>query len=142
MMNVYSGDLVHTAPPLVPAVAMAHLERLLLRQGTSTRTDILYIAYLCVLGACCLAPCLYYMRISAWQRRHLREMRELEQVGMVAALARSTAVLQAGGQHSGQQSASATAERRARILQLLEPVRMVRTYVWVRGSFKKRNVVH
>jgi hypothetical protein len=129
---------------------MGHLERFLQQQPTNGTTDndddvlrnrILYIAYLCVLGCCCITPCLYYIRISSWQRRQFREFREMERTAIIAALAQST--LGATDNNSNNNSlqfnnnsniaattmeaAAIQAERRARILQLMEPVRMVRT---------------
>ena len=89
------------------------------------RNRILYIAYLCVLGCCCVTPCLYYIRVSAWQRRQFREFREMERNTIIAALAQSTT----NSNHRMNTSAELAivqSERRARILQLMEPVRMVR----------------
>jgi hypothetical protein len=134
------------------STTMEHLERFLQQQqptnGTTDNDDevlrnrILYIAYLCVLGCCCITPCLYYIRISSWQRRQFREFREMERTAIIAALAQST--LGATDNNSNNNSlqfnnnnnnnaattmeaAAIQAERRARILQLMEPVRMVRT---------------
>jgi hypothetical protein len=129
---------------------MEHLERFLQQQPTNGTTDndddvlrnrILYIAYLCVLGCCCITPCLYYIRISSWQRRQFREFREMERTAIIAALAQSTLgatdnnsnnnSLQFNNNSSNaattMEAAAIQAERRARILQLMEPVRMVRT---------------
>jgi hypothetical protein len=96
------------------------------------RNRILYIAYLCVLGCCCITPCLYYMRVSSWQRRQFRELREMERNAIVAALAQSTA---SGAHHMNISAELAVvhSERRARIIQLMEPVRMV-------GSDRMRSI--
>jgi hypothetical protein len=126
------GD--QTTLPLQAVIATAAsnlMERFLLpdqgNTNTNSRNQILYIAYLCILGCCCVTPCLYFLRIAIWQRQQVQQLREMEQAGMVAALAQSTRM-----QHhhnAGRESAVVRDERRARILQLMEPVRMVRTHM-------------
>lgn len=96
------------------------------------RNRILYIAYLCVLGCCCITPCLYYIRVSSWQRRQFREFRELERNAILAALAQSTAN-SVHHMNITAELAIVHSERRARIIQLMEPVRMVRNDDWIRS---------
>jgi hypothetical protein len=98
------------------------------------RNRILYIAYLCVLGCCCITPCLYYIRVSSWQRRQFREFREMERNAILAALAQSTAN-SAHHMSISAELAIVHSERRARIIQLMEPVRMVRIYDGMNSVF-------
>lgn len=117
--------------------------------AASDRSRALFIAYVCVLGCCCVMPCLYYIRTAVWQRQHIRRLREMEYAGMVAALAQSQLSAASwnnnngsghnnnnnsssgGGPNAGGEPAAVREERRARILQLMEPVRMVCTIVGV-----------
>lgn len=110
------------------SVMVERLGRWLYDNSSSTsdeealRNRILYIAYLCVLGCCCITPCLYYIRVSSWQRRQFREFREMERNAIIAALAQSAA--NNTRMNLSPESAAVHSERRARIIQLMEPVRM------------------
>jgi hypothetical protein len=129
---------------MIPKLFYEPVERLLLRHSRSSfknRDAILYITYFFVLACCFLSPCVYYVRFWVWQRRHLRRLRDMEQAAMLAAMAQSAAGAGSGGGGSGglsapfqhhhhhhpRESAAVRDERCARILQLMEPVRMVRT---------------
>jgi hypothetical protein len=81
---------------------------------------VLTILYLCVLGLCFITPVIYYLKMHFEERRSERS-RELE-----------NAMIRASLDQSDQQQDEARAtrrkyvvERRARILQLFEPVRTV-----------------
>jgi 4-amino-4-deoxy-L-arabinose transferase-like glycosyltransferase len=86
------------------------------------RNTIIYIIYLTVLGMCCLSPCFYYLRFWSWQRRRLRRMWELEHAGVAVAMARSSGTAVADDGDAIQE------ERKARISQLMKPVRMVSVF--------------
>jgi hypothetical protein len=105
------------------------------------RNTAMFMAYLFLLTCCCITPCIYYLRITAWHRRHIRQLRELERAGMLAALAQSAnggytssaaATLAAAAashhHHPPPESEAVREERRALILQLLAPVRLVRSF--------------
>ena len=89
-----------------------------------SRNAILYIIYLAVLGCCCLSPCFFYLRFWTWQRRRQRRLRELEGAGLAVAMARSSGPMAIDEHHN---SSAVQEERKARIAQLVEPVRMVRS---------------
>lgn len=106
-----------------------------------TRDSIICVAYICLLTCCCLTPCLYFLRISAWHRRRMRQLRDLERAGIVAALAQS--YLQHyqnnnDGDHNNNitRNEAVHAERKALILKLLEPVQMVSSAIFtLSGSY-------
>ena len=79
---------------------------------------ILTVIYLCILGFCCITPLIYYIRLHFEEAENSR-MRELENAGIAAALRRSN-----------RDDTEATRrkyaeERRARLKQLFEPVKIV-----------------
>ena len=80
------------------------------------------VLYLCVLGLCFVVPIFYYFRMHC-EERTARRMRELE----IAALEQS--LEQSENVHREESRAARRKyreERRARIIQLFAPVRMVR----------------
>jgi hypothetical protein len=106
---------------------------------------VLTFLYLCILGLCFLTPILYYCRLY-FDERNARRMRQLEISALTTALEQSHGGI-AGGHplhhhphlhhhlhnhnNSNREEVRAVRrkyveERRARILQLFEPVRMVR----------------
>lgn len=96
---------------------------------SNNRNEILYIIYLSVLGFCCLSPCFYYLRLWNWQRHRLRRLQELERAGLAVAVARSSGTAGGAGTTAIDERGESLAiheERKARIAQLMEPVRMVR----------------
>ena len=102
---------------------MSPLDRWLQNNGdnaTQARARVMYIIYLCILMCFCITPCVLYLRMYLWQRQRTR-LRELEQAGLMAAIQQTM-----NSVNREPESAEVRAERRARILQLLEPVRMVR----------------
>jgi len=92
--------------------------------ATDRKKDILYLIYLGVLGFCCLSPCFYYLRLHMWQRYFFRRMQEQERSSLALAVARSAQATQ--HEQPSDCDERVREERRARILQLMEPVRMVR----------------
>lgn len=80
---------------------------------------VLTVLYLIVLGLCCITPVIYYCRIY-WEERQNVHLREA-----------SRRILSAHTQAQRDETRAARRklldERRARILHLLSPVRMVRT---------------
>ena len=97
----------------------------------ASRHNIFYLLYLCVLIFCCLAPCSYYIRLYIWQRQRLRRLEELERARLVAALQGILAEANSSspnGNTNDPFEALIREERRARILQLLEPVQQVCMY--------------
>jgi hypothetical protein len=95
-----------------------------LQEDNRGRT-VLTILYLCVLGLCFIVPFFYYARMQC-EEQEARRMREAELAGITLALEQSD-------QHRGGESTRAARrkyrdERKARILQLFDPVRTVRIY--------------
>jgi heme A synthase len=160
-MVIESGegyDNVHDwSSPVFPSVASSVntrlLENIFHENDGVFRNTAMFMAYLFLLTCCCITPCIYYLRITAWHRRHIHQLRELERAGMMAALAQSAnggysssaaATLAAAAashhHHPPPESEAVREERRALILQLLAPVRLVRSYrtlysaLTVRGS--------
>ena len=86
---------------------------------TRSRT-VLTILYLCVLGLCFVVPVFYYFRMHC-EERHARRMRELEMAGMREALEQS----EQNREESRAVRRKYREERRARIVQLFDPVRIV-----------------
>lgn len=89
--------------------------------AASRGRTVLTVLYLCILGLCCVAPVLYYIRLS-FEERQLHRLRALEAAGLRAALERS----QQNRRESKAERSKYTEERRARILQLFAPVQTVR----------------
>ena len=96
----------------------ASFERVLQQQNRG-RT-VLTVLYLCVLGLCFVIPVFYYFRLH-YDERGARRMRELEMAGLSQAMEHS--------QQNREETRAARRkyrdERRARILQLFAPVRLV-----------------
>jgi hypothetical protein len=93
--------------------------------GNHRGRTVLTVLYLCVLGLCFVVPVFYYFRMHC-EERNARRMRELEIAGIAEALEQS------GDFHREESRAARRKyreERRARIIQLFAPVRMVRTSV-------------
>jgi len=94
--------------------------------GTSQQSrgrTVLTILYLCVLGLCFVVPVFYYFRLHCFEESARREL-ELD----------FTAALQESEQHREEHRAARRKyleERRARIVQLFGPVRMVRTTLFI-----------
>ena len=81
---------------------------------------VLTILYLCVLGLCFVVPVFYYFRLHCFEENARREL-ELD----------FTTALEQSEQHREESRAARRKyieERRARIVQLLGPVRMVSLY--------------
>jgi len=97
--------------------------------ATDRKKDILYLIYLGVLGFCCLSPCFYYLRLHMWQRYFFRRMQEQERSSLALAVARSAQATQ--HEQPSDCDERVREERRARILQLMEPVRMVRRSIFL-----------
>jgi hypothetical protein len=100
-----------------PLTEQASFERLL---QESRGRIVLTVLYLCALGLCFLIPVIYYFRLHC-DERGARRMRALELEGIAQSL-----------EHSEQNREETRAarrkyreERRARILQLFAPVRLV-----------------
>ena len=82
---------------------------------------VLTFMYLCVLGLCFMTAVVYFCRMQ-WEERYLRRLREHELSAIRSAMAQS--------ENSQREESRAVQrkyieERRARILQLFSPVRMV-----------------
>lgn len=120
-------------------VLLTILNRALQRADNATdrKKDILYLIYLGVLGFCCLAPCFYYLRLYMWQRYFFRHMREQERSSLALAVARSAQATQ--HEQTSDSDERVREERRARILQLMEPVRMVRRRICCYSCFGNHN---
>ena len=109
-------------------------------EGGRTRTVLTFL-YLSVLGMCFLTPVLYYVRLHCEERAVRRRLQAMEVRGLETVLSRSErgffgGVLGGGGStnndnnsQNAEESRAARrkyiAERRARILQLFAPVRVV-----------------
>jgi hypothetical protein len=94
-----------------------------LQQDSVTKSrgrTVLTILYLCVLGLCFLTPVIYYFKMH-FEERNAERSRDLENAMIRASLEQTD-------QHRDEARATRRkyiVERRARILQLFEPVRMV-----------------
>jgi hypothetical protein len=95
--------------------------RLLMERGidSADRNRILTIAYLSVLACCCVTPCLYYFRALVAYNRESRQ----NQNALIAALASHADTTSTTAQPEAVRN-----ERRALIVKLMEPVRMVCEY--------------
>jgi p-aminobenzoyl-glutamate transporter AbgT len=95
-----------------------------LQQDSVTKSrgrTVLTILYLCVLGLCFLTPVFYYIKMHFYEERLSERSREQENDMIRASLEQTD-------QHRDEARATRRkyiVERRARILQLFEPVRMV-----------------
>ena len=87
-----------------------------------TGRTILTALYLCMLGVCFLVPIFFYFRMHCDDRRN-RNLRDLEIAGMTQAMNESQAQQR---EESRAARKKYREERRARIIQLFTPVRMVR----------------
>jgi hypothetical protein len=88
---------------------------------------ILTIMYLTVLGCCFLTPILYYCRLRCEDRRAVRLSERMMIEGMAASAALGDAEHDPNvGEESRAAQRKYMEERRARILQLFRPVRVVR----------------
>jgi hypothetical protein len=83
------------------------------------RQQILVLLYLAILGCCCLTPCLYGLHSLVWRRQQERRLRQVERNAILAAMQQSN-------HYRSEDHEAIRSERHARIIQLLEPVRMVR----------------
>jgi len=81
---------------------------------------ILTILYLCVLGLCFVVPVFYYCRMHH-EERSARRMREMELAGITEALEHS----ETNREETRAARRKYREERRARIIQLFAPVRMI-----------------
>ena len=107
-----------TPPPQPPPPTYA-------TEDTSRGRTVLTVLYLCVLGLCFVVPVFYYVRMHC-DERQARRLRELEIAGIAQALEQSEHIHR---EESRAARRKYREERRARILQLFAPVRMVRTKV-------------
>ena len=87
-----------------------------------TGRTILTALYLCMLGVCFLVPIFFYFRMHCDDRRN-QNLRDLEIAGMTQAMNESQAQQR---EESRAARKKYREERRARIIQLFTPVRMVR----------------
>jgi hypothetical protein len=113
--------------------------------GSSDNTrgrTVLTVLYLSVLGLCFVVPIFYYLRLHC-EERHARRLRDMEMIDFAALFATTTANNNNNNNNNSNseeviQSRAVRKkyreERRARIIQLLAPVRVVRTrkypYYW------------
>lgn len=81
---------------------------------------ILMTLYICVLALCCVTPFFYLIRLKC-EDRNVQHLRRLEAAAITAALQES----QQNREENRAARRKYTEERRARILQLFRPVRMV-----------------
>eukprot|EP00538_Stauroneis_constricta_P011336 CAMPEP_0119547676 /NCGR_PEP_ID=MMETSP1352-20130426/1739_1 /TAXON_ID=265584 /ORGANISM="Stauroneis constricta, Strain CCMP1120" /LENGTH=636 /DNA_ID=CAMNT_0007592663 /DNA_START=355 /DNA_END=2265 /DNA_ORIENTATION=+ len=96
-------------------------------QGQTNTRMLLTVLYLTVLGLCFIIPIFYYIKLHCEERRS-RMLREIEFQRITAAIQESS--LNQGANSSLQQENRAARrkyreERRARIIQLFTPVRMI-----------------
>jgi hypothetical protein len=101
-----------------------------LQQDSVTKSrgrTVLTILYLCVLGLCFVTPVIYYFKMH-FEERNAERSRDLENAMIRASLEQTD-------QHRDEARASRRkyiVERRARILQLFEPVRIVSScFSWI-----------
>eukprot|EP00934_Nitzschia_sp_Nitz4_P001032 Nitzschia sp. Nitz4//scaffold67_size101165//89606//91117//NITZ4_004543-RA/size101165-augustus-gene-0.17-mRNA-1//1//CDS//3329556516//1032//frame0 len=90
-------------------------------QQTETGRTVLTILYLCVLGICFVIPIFYYFRLQC-EERYARRLRDLELAGMAHAMQQSENLY---SEESRAARRKYREERKARIMQLLSPVRMI-----------------
>lgn len=88
-----------------------------------TGKTILTALYLCMLGVCFLVPIFFYFRMYCDERRN-RHLRELEIAGMTQAMNESQMLQR---EESRAARRKYREERKARIIQLFTPVRMILT---------------
>lgn len=109
-----------------------------LRELSATRAErgrtVLTVVYLCILGLCFMTPILYYCRLQ-FDERYSQRLRDLEAAGLSAALERSV-----NREESRAVRRKYIEERRARIIQLFVPVRMVRDELIIQLSRNDRCV--
>mmetsp|Transcript_9203 Transcript_9203/g.14722 ORF Transcript_9203/g.14722 Transcript_9203/m.14722 type:complete len:386 (+) Transcript_9203:365-1522(+) len=91
------------------------------QDGNHKGRTVLTVLYLCVLGMCFVVPVFFYFRMQC-DDRHNRRLREMEIAGIAQAMTES--------QNAQREESRATRrkyreERRARIIQLFSPVRMI-----------------
>merc|ERR1719464_214627 len=98
---------------------------------TNTGRTILTALYLCMLGVCFVVPIFFYFRMHC-DDRHNRRLRDLEIAGINQAMNESQDLHR---EESRAARRKYNTERRARIVQLFTPVRMVRNCK--RGRKKK-----
>lgn len=120
-------------------------DSVVLRRLSETRGQaVLTFMYLCVLGLCFTTAVVYFCRMQ-WEERYLRRLREHELGAIRSALAQSEASQR---EESRAVQRKYIEERRARILQLFVPVRMVRWngdffsfFGWHDSSFGLENLM-
>jgi hypothetical protein len=88
--------------------------------ATSRGRTVLTIIYLCVLGLCFITPVLYYFRMH-FEERNAARSRAQENIIIRASLGQSGDIRE----DARNTRRKYVEERRARMLQLFEPVRMV-----------------
>jgi hypothetical protein len=97
-------------------------ERMLKEEDSPRGRTVLTVLYLCVLGLCFVIPVFFYIRMHC-DDRHNRRLVESEIAGIAQAMDESQV-------HHREESRATRRkyreERRARIIQLFSPVRMVR----------------
>jgi hypothetical protein len=101
------------------------------QQQVDRRHRVLFALYFCLLICCCITPFLYYLRLYLWQRSRLRQLRELEHAGLMAILQQTMLNNnnnnnERGRGVDGEALTMVQQERKARIKQMMEPVRKVR----------------
>jgi hypothetical protein len=99
------------------------------QQQVDRRHRVLFALYFCLLICCCITPFLYYLRLYLWQRGRLRQLRELEHAGLMAILQQTMLNNnnnERGRGVDGEAMTMVQQERKARIKQMMEPVRKVR----------------
>ena len=90
-----------------------------------TGRRILTALYLCMLGVCFLVPIFFYFRMHCDERRN-RQLRDIEIAGITQAM-NDSQILQREESRAARRKYRE--ERRARIVQLFTPVRMVRSII-------------
>lgn len=96
-------------------------EARLLQETSHKGRMILTILYLCILGLCFVVPIFYYFRMHC-EERYARRIRELEVEGMRQAMEESEDMHRAESRAARRKY---RAERKARIIQLFVPVKLV-----------------
>jgi hypothetical protein len=94
----------------------------MLQDASHKGRTVLTVLYLCVLSMCFLVPMFFYARMNCDDRRN-RRLREMEMATMTQALSESQTAAQREETRATRRKYRE--ERRARILQLFGPVRMV-----------------
>ena len=119
---LFSTPLLRGSDAMLSAADDDPEEPLLLRRLTETRGQaVLTFLYLCVLGLCFMTAVVYFCRMQ-FEERYLRRLRESELGAIRSALAQSETTQR---EESRAVQRKYIEERRARILQLLGPVRLV-----------------